>query len=174
MGSSIGCSPVDRGGTIRAATDPRAPGLWPVVAAARAARRRGAHAMQGSDPDRSVGKILGAIAEDGATLVRKEGELARQELAEALHAWLAAIAAIAAAAVLAVVALVFVGLALEALLVMVMPEWGARCVIAAGALGIAVAAALIAKARVQQTTLPERTKQTVKENLEWAKAQLKR
>ncbi|MEA2625461.1 MAG: hypothetical protein QOD06_1506 [Candidatus Binatota bacterium] len=130
--------------------------------------------MQGSDPDRSVGDILGAIAEDSATLVRKEGELARQELAEALHAWLGAVAAIAAAAVLALVALVFVGLALEALLARVMPEWAARSVIAGGALGIAVGVALVAKARVHEITLPERTKQTVKENVEWAKAQLKR
>lgn len=125
--------------------------------------------------DRSTIRLVRDIADDTATLVKKEVELARQEMLEAINARLRAGAALAGAAVLGLLVLVFLGLAAEAGLDNVMADWAARLVVAGGALVIIGGAVLFARTKLKSPPIkPEETVRTVKEDVEWAKAQLKR
>ncbi|HYU56486.1 MAG TPA: phage holin family protein [Actinomycetota bacterium] len=116
-----------------------------------------------------------SIARDTSILVRKEVELARQELTEALKARLKAVAALAAAGVLALLALAFLGAAAAEALEGPLSPWGARLAVAGGFLIVALGSLLFARARMRRPSLaPEETVRTVKEDVEWARAQLKR
>lgn len=125
--------------------------------------------------DRSTVELLRSIGTDSATLVRKEIELGRQEIVEALTARLKAAGAAAAAAVLVLMGLVFLGHAAATALDGPLAPWAARLVVAGGFLVLAVAALAFAGLRAKRPPLaPEETKRTVKEDVEWARAQLKR
>lgn len=125
--------------------------------------------------DQSVPELVKSIAADAATLVRKEVELAKQEVVEALAARAKAAAALAVAGVLGLIALVFLGSAAAAGLDNVMRPWASRLIVAAAFLLIAGAAVFVGLRKLKKPSLaPEETKRTVKEDVQWAKAQLKR
>jgi YihY family inner membrane protein len=124
---------------------------------------------------RSTPQLIKDIAGDTATLVRKEVELARQEVVEALVARAKAAGALAGAGVMALFMLVFLGIAGGLALATVMAAWAAFLIVAGAFLLLALGAALFAKLRLKTPPLaPEETKRTVKEDVEWAKAQLRR
>jgi hypothetical protein len=123
---------------------------------------------------RSTPELLRSIAADAATLVRKEVELARHEIVEAVTARLVAAGALAAAAVLGLLGLVFGALAAAAALDLVLPAWAAALIVAGGLLVLALAAAAGAVRARRRPLSPEETKRTVREDLEWAKRQLRR
>jgi hypothetical protein len=132
---------------------------------------------RGSKPveEHSVLELVKSISTDTVALVRKEVELARQEVVEALTARVKAVAALAAAGVMGLFILGFLGLAAAAGLDNVMRPWASRLIVAGGYLVLAVGAGLFALGRAKRPPLvPEETKRTVKEDVEWAKAQLKR
>ena len=130
---------------------------------------------EASDGQRSMPEIMRAIATDTSTLVRKEVELARQEIMEAVTARLKAAGAMAAAAVMGLMVLVFAGAAAASALEGSVSAWAARLIVAGGFLVIAAAAVMAGIARAKNPPLaPEKTVETVKEDVEWAKAQLKR
>ena len=124
---------------------------------------------------RPTGELLGAISSDLVSLVRQEVDLGKQELTEALAARVVAVALGSMAGVLGIVALVFAGLAASDALAYLIPTWAARLVVA-GALGMGVLLALpTALARAKRPELrPAETLRTTKEDIEWAKAHLKR
>lgn len=125
--------------------------------------------------ERSTGELVGSIASDVATLVRKEVELARQEITEAVTARIQAAVALGVAGVVVVLTLVFLGLSAATALDGVWPAWASRLAVAGGCLIVAGALAMLAMARLRRPTLvPEETARTVKEDVEWAKQQLKR
>lgn len=124
---------------------------------------------------RPTGELLGAISTDLVTLVRQEVELGKQELSEALASRILALAIGSVAGVLGLVALVFAGLAASDALAYVVPLWAARLTVAGG-LGLAMLMSLplvLSKARRPQMR-PAETLRTTKEDIEWAKAHLKR
>ena len=124
---------------------------------------------------RSTPELMRSIAGDTATLVRKEVELARQELLEALVARGKAAAAFAAAGVVALVAVVFAGAGAASALDNVMAPWASRLIVAGGFVMLAMVAVAMAIGRAKSPPLaPQKTVETVKEDLEWARAQLKR
>jgi len=128
-----------------------------------------------ASPERSALKVVRSIAEDTSSLIRKEFELARIELLEALNARLRAMAAIMMGAILGMMMMVFLGLALESALQNVMPEWAARLTVAGAALAVAGMAAMVALRWLRTPSMmPEETKRTVKEDVEWVRAQLRR
>ena len=130
---------------------------------------------EASNGQRSMPELMRAIATDTSTLVRKEVELARREIMEAVTARLKAAGAMAAAGVMALMVLAFGGAAAAHALDGVMSSWAARLVVAGGFLVLAALAAAIGIARARRPSLtPEKTVETVKEDVEWAKAQLKR
>lgn len=128
-----------------------------------------------ASPGASTPQLVQSIATDLGTLVRKEVELAKQEVVEAVTAKLRAAASAAAAGVMALFAIVFAGAAAAAALDAVFAPWASRLVVA-GAFALAAAGAgMFALARMKRPSIaPDQTVKTVKEDVEWAKAQLRR
>lgn len=125
--------------------------------------------------DRSTMDLLRSIATDSGELVRKEMELGRQEIVEAVSARIKAAGAAAAGGILALMALAFLGLAAAAALDNVVSPWVSRLIVAGGYLMLTLIALAFGAMRAKKPPLaPEETKRTVKEDVEWAKAQLKR
>jgi uncharacterized membrane protein YqjE len=123
----------------------------------------------------STAELLRELAEGAATLVRKEMELGRQELEETLASWFRAVAAIAVAAVLGTVTIGLLCFAAVTALSAYMPGWAAVLSIAGAAMVSSSAALVFALHRMRsQPILPHRTRQSIEEDVEWAKAQLKR
>ncbi|HEX9312546.1 MAG TPA: phage holin family protein [Actinomycetota bacterium] len=125
--------------------------------------------------DRSMVELLRAIGTETATLVRKEAELARQEMIQAVTARLMAAGAAAAAGLMGLFVLAFLALAAAAALDNVMRPWASRLIVAGGFMLIAAAAGLVTLRKIKRPPMkPEETVRTVREDVEWAKAQLKR
>jgi uncharacterized membrane protein YqjE len=122
-------------------------------------------------PDASLGELLSELTEEFGQLVRKEIELARVETSEELAKAKQAATMGGVAAVSALLALVMLSHALAWLL----DEWmheaiaygivGAVWLIAAAALGST------AKRRIGEMRGLPQTKTTIKEDMEWARAQ---
>ena len=130
---------------------------------------------EASNGQRSMPELMRSIASDTATLVRKEVELARGEMMEAIAARLKAAGAMAGAGVAAFVALIFLGAAAASGLEQVVSAWAARLIVGGGFLLLAALAVALGLIRAKSPSLkPEKTVETVKEDVEWAKAQLKR
>jgi membrane protein len=141
------------------------------------------HGNGGSEPgkrpgepqDRSTVQLVGQVAGDVGTLVKKEVQLARQEVTEAVMARLKAVGALGVAGVIGLFALGFGAAAGAAGLALVVPVWAALLIVAGGFLLLALVALVFARARMRRPSLqPERAKQSIKEDVEWAKAQLRR
>lgn len=123
----------------------------------------------------STAHLLRELGEGAATLVRKEMELARQELEETLASWLRAVAAIAVAAVLGTVTVGLLCTAAVIALDRIMPDWAGALSIAGVTVVGGVAALAFALRRIRsRPILPHQTQQSIQEDVEWAKAQLKR
>jgi hypothetical protein len=125
--------------------------------------------------DRTTAELVRSIATGTGDLVRKEVELARRELMDAAMARLKGIAAMAAAALFGALALVFLLLTAAAGLAIVLPTWLAILIVAGGLLVLAAAAASFGLRHMKKPSMaPEETKRTIKEDVAWARAQLKR
>ncbi|MBA3287150.1 MAG: phage holin family protein [Acidimicrobiia bacterium] len=126
---------------------------------------------QAKRPDASLGELFSAMTSELGTLFRQEVELAKTEVkAEAKKAGQAG-AMFAAAGVGALLALTFLSAGLAWLLDQTMNTALAFTLV--GVLWVVVAAVLVTVGRkrlAQIETLPE-TKQSIKEDVEWAKAQ---
>jgi uncharacterized membrane protein YqjE len=123
----------------------------------------------------SVGELLKQLSEQTATLVRQELDLAKAEMQQKGRRAGVGLGLIGGGGV---VALAAVG-ALTATLIMLLAEWMGGWV--AGLIVTIVYAALAAllglqgKEKVSQATppIPEQTVETVKEDVQWAKRQMK-
>ena len=122
-------------------------------------------------PDASLGDLLSELTDEFGALVRKEIELAKVETSEELSKAKRAAVMGAVAGVAALLALIVLSHALARLL----SEWMDDA-LAYAIVGVlwAIAAAVLASAAKKQAsdmrTLPQ-TKKTLKEDMEWARAQ---
>lgn len=124
---------------------------------------------------RSTGQLLGDIVGELQTIVRKEIELARHELRDAATVRGQAAAALAVAGLLGLVALACAVVAGAVALSLVMPRWAAWAVVSGGFLLLTGVALMVARTRARATPLePERTRQSIEENVQWARTQLRR
>lgn len=140
-----------------------------------APERRGAPERPETPERREVAEILHSLLDELQLLLQKHVELAKQELIAAIDARIKAVAAGAAAGVLALFGLGFLASAAAYGLDEVMPPWLARLIVGGAFLAVAAGAALFGRSRMTEPPLtPETTKQTLREDREWAKAQLKR
>ena len=115
-----------------------------------------------------------AIAQDSSTLLRKELELARLEIKEAAMARAMGAAAFGAAAFMGVLALIFLSVTAAVGLDILLPKWLAWLIVGGAYLLLAGVAALVGRRKMKRPSMkPEETVRTVKEDVEWAKAQLK-
>lgn len=124
--------------------------------------------------NQSVGTLLSDLANETTLLIRQEIALAKVELTEKATSvgrnigFLVLGGAVAYAALLALLAAIII------LLANVMPWWGAAAVVAV-VVGI-VAAVLVSKAlaSLKHTSMtPRQTVETLKEDAQWAKQQVK-
>jgi len=124
--------------------------------------------------ERSTLELVQSIAQDSGSLVRKEIELAKQEILEAVTARAKAAAGFAVAGVFGFVGFLFAAAAGAWALSLVLPLWASWLIVAGAFLLLAGGAAMFAMTRLKVPPMaPEETKRTVKEDVEWARAQLR-
>lgn len=121
--------------------------------------------------EQSIGELLKRLADETATLVRKELELAKVEYAEkgkraGLGAGLLSGAMVAALLALGAFT-AFLVLALDGAL----PNWAAALIVAALYGIVAAVLALRGRERLEEAggPVPEQTKETIEEDLQWAR-----
>jgi hypothetical protein len=119
-------------------------------------------------------ELLRSIGTDLSLLIRQQVALAKEEMRGIAAEKATGGALLAAAAVFALFVLGFASLAGAAALDLVLPRWAALLIVAGIYLVLAVIAVLIGRNALVAPATPERTKQTVKEDLEWAKRKLQR
>jgi len=131
--------------------------------------------MQVHKEERSLGELFGDLARDTSTLVRQEVDLAKVEMTQKATrvgkdlGFLVAGGAVAYAGFLALIAAIAIGLGQLGL-----PWWLATLLVALVVGG--VGAFLVMRglnALKRERLAPERTMQTLKEDVAWAKAQTK-
>jgi hypothetical protein len=124
---------------------------------------------------RGTGDLLRSIAMDLSMLVSKQIELAKQEFGAMMSARARAAGVFGAAAVLGLFVVGFLGMAGAEALALVLPRWAAMLIVAVAFLLIAGIAILIARQSLRSSsTKPELTQESLKEDVAWAKQQLKR
>ena len=119
-------------------------------------------------------ELLRSIGTDLSLLIRQQVALAKEEVRGIAAEKATGGALLAAAAVFALFVLGFASLAGAAALDLVLPRWAALLIVAGIYLVLAVIAVVIGRNALAAPATPERTKQTVKEDLEWAKRKLQR
>jgi MFS family permease len=133
-----------------------------------------ANETNGSDlRERPIGELLKQLSEETTTLVRKELDLAKAEMAEKGKQAGKGAGMFGAAGVIGFLALG----ALTAFFIMLLdgavPNWAAALIVAAVYAAIAGVLALTGKKNVKEATppKPEQTVETIKEDVQWAKTQ---
>jgi uncharacterized membrane protein YqjE len=125
--------------------------------------------------DRPIGELLKQLSQETTTLVRQELDLAKAEMAQkGKQAGLGA-GMFGGAGVSALLGLGALTAAVIAALDIAMPLWLAALIVAVIWLAVAGVLGLTGKTKVQQATppLPEQTQESVKEDVEWAKTQVR-
>jgi inner membrane protein YhjD len=123
----------------------------------------------GTESTKSAGQLMKEVTEDMSTLIRKEIELAKQEVGASVSAKLKGAAIIAIAGVLGFFALIFLLLAIRDGFDNFLWTWLADLVTAIILLAIGGAGAMMAKKKLATPLNTELTKQTIKEDVAWAK-----
>lgn len=123
---------------------------------------------------KSAGQLMKEVTEDLSTLIRKEIELAKQEVGESISTKVKGAAIIAIAGILGFFALIFLLLAIRDGFDTFLWTWVADIVTAVVLLAIGAVGALAAKKKLSAPLNTELTKQTIKEDVEWAKTLGKR
>ena len=119
-------------------------------------------------------ELLRSIGTDLSLLIRQQVALAKEEMRGIAAEKATGGALLAAAGVFALFVLGFASLAGAAALDLVLPRWAALLIVGGVYLLLAVIAAVLGRRALAAPATPERTKQIVKEDVEWAKQTLKR
>jgi len=123
----------------------------------------------------SIAELLRSIEHDAVDLAHKQVELAKLEISTALQARAMGAGALAGAAVLLLFIVTFLGLAAAAALNYVVPLWASFLIVAGVFILMAGGAVIFGARKFKKPPLSaEQTRRAFKENVEWAKAQLKR
>jgi len=130
--------------------------------------------MERQREERSLGDLFAELSRETSTLVRQEVELAKTEMSRKATRMGKHVGFIAAGALIAYAAFLALMTAAIALLARELPIWGAALLV--GLIVAGVSYFLVQKGLdgLKQTDLtPRRTVQTLKEDVEWAKDQMK-
>jgi hypothetical protein len=120
--------------------------------------------------DKSAGELMKEVTEDLSTLIRKEVELAKQELGASVTAKLKGALIIGIVAFLGLFSLMFVLLAIRDGFAEILPVWAADFATAAVLLTVGFVGALIAKRKLATPISTELTKLSVREDVETIKS----
>ncbi len=123
--------------------------------------------------DRSVGDLLKELSEQTSTLVRQELDLAKAEMSEKGKQAGMGAGMFGGAGLFGLLALIALTACLVMALDRAMVDWLAALVVAAAYAAIAGALALTGRNKVREAApaVPEQTRDTLKEDVEWAKTQ---
>jgi uncharacterized membrane protein YqjE len=124
--------------------------------------------------EESAGDLIKALSTDLSTLMRQELRLAQAEMTDKGKAAGIGIGMFGAAGLFALLGLLALTTTVIALLATTMKVWIAALIVTAVYVLIAGALALIGRNKVSQATplAPEQTTETLKEDAQWAKAQV--
>lgn len=129
---------------------------------------------RGRDEARQIGEEFAGIAEDMRQLARSEVELAKAEVREQIQLVTRAAIYGAVAAVVALIALGLLFITLRDVLDLWMPTWAASLITTGVALLVAAIGGWLAYIRIKQVTVvPKKTMSSVKEDVQWARDQLR-
>jgi membrane protein len=124
---------------------------------------------------RSTAELVKSIGSDASLLVRKEIELAKQEVKEGVTSKLVGGVLLAVAGVFGLFALGFLATAAARALGLVLPLWAGFLIVGGAFLLAALLGALAGVRKLKQSPMgPVQTKETIKEDVEWARAALRR
>jgi uncharacterized membrane protein YqjE len=123
---------------------------------------------------RPIGGIVSSIVEGMRSLIRKEVELAKIEITEALSVRAKGIAFMAVAAVLGLFALAFLAAGGAAALDLVLPRWAAELIVGGVFLVLMLIFLLVGRGAMKGAPTPRKTQETLKEDARWAKQQIGR
>ena len=124
--------------------------------------------------DRSFSDVVQDILRNVQDIVRSEVRLAKAEIREEAAKAKSSAVFLGAGAVTTVFAILFLLLTMVYALALAMPSWAAALIVGAA---LALTATMMLKAGIKRFKqihpTPERTVETIKENVEWAKQQAK-
>jgi Putative Actinobacterial Holin-X, holin superfamily III len=122
---------------------------------------------------RPLGAVVTSAIDNTRALAKKQVELVKIEMIEAVSVRAKGAGMMAGAAVMALYALGFVAAAGAVALALVLPAWAANLIVAAVFVAIAGALALIGRNALKNApTTPEQTQETLKEDARWARQQI--
>jgi uncharacterized membrane protein YqjE len=123
--------------------------------------------------ERSISVVLHDIVCNIQEIVRSEVRLAKMEIHEELTKTRLASLLIAVGAVSGIFSILFVLLTIDYALSLVIPAWLATLCVAIGIGVVAAVATFAALRRFKTINVGRKTVATMKENIEWAKQQIK-
>ena len=123
---------------------------------------------------RPIGAIVSSVIDGVRSLIRKEIELAKIEIAEAIAVRARGIAFMLAAAVLGLFALGFLAAGGAAALDIVLPRWAAELIVGGVFVLLMLMFLLAGRGAMKKAPKPQRTQETLKEDARWAKQQIAR
>ncbi len=122
---------------------------------------------------RPLGAVITSAIDGTRNLVRKQVELVKIEMTEAVAVRAKGAGMMAAAAVMGLFALGFAAAAGAAGLDLVLPTWAAILIVAGVFVAIAGVLFLVGRKAIKEApTKPEQTQETLKEDARWARQQL--
>ncbi len=124
----------------------------------------------GAGTDKSAGQLMKEVTEDLSTLIRKEIELAKQEVGQSVATKVKGVVVIVAALVFVFFAVIFGLLAIRDGFDEVLQTWAADLATMGVLLFAALIAALVAKKKLTAPISAEMTKQTLKDDAEMVKS----
>jgi hypothetical protein len=125
-----------------------------------------------SNERRSISEIVRSVVDGITQLFRQEVALAKIEVTQALSERAVGIGIIVLGGVFIVLVVVYLAAAGVAALDLVMPAWASRLLVAVVCLALGGIAFLVGRRSLRNAGGVERTKASVKEDLEWAKQQI--
>ena len=123
--------------------------------------------------NRSVAEVLQDIVGNVQELIRSEFRLAKAETREEVAKVAKFSVILGAGLVLVVYAVGFLLLTIMYALETTLVPWLAALIVAVGVMMIAMVAVSIGRKRMKQVHMPEKTIETMKENVQWAKQQIR-
>ena len=121
---------------------------------------------------RPIGVVISSALEGVGSLIRKEVELAKIEATEAIAVRATGAGLMVAAAVLGLFALGFAAASASAALDIVLPAWASFLIVATVFVLLAVVLLLTGRRALRTAPTPARTRETLKEDVRWAKQQI--
>jgi len=130
--------------------------------------------MIGQNSDPTLGDLFTSLTEDLSTLVRQEIALARTETMEKVTTATRSIVMMVAGGLIAYAGLIALIMALIFLLNRAMPLWVSALIVAIVVIVVGVILLMSGRgALARMSVVPEKTVESMKENTEWAKEQVK-